>query len=167
MKQLKKIGVHLIIYFMTSSLLIWASYKVLFFNESISDIKLLYWFLPTITVIIIYLIVLLLYKKHKGFFINHSIVFLCGLSCSNLFSILFVLCDPRRNPTFIVKTILFLLNLILLFFIIKNLKELTLNLNKWIIFFITCLIMYGNYFYTYSINMLYDYLFFALTGIVV
>jgi len=155
---MKNLIYQFITYFITSSFLMWLSYKILFFNEFISNVKLLYWLLPTITAVIVSLILLLCYRKHKGY-INHIIVFLLCLSSSNLFGTPVNYCDPRRNAPFFIIMMLFIINSILVYLLIKNLKKRTLSLNKWIIYLITGIIIYGNYFYIYSINMLYDYLF--------
>lgn len=147
-------------YFIASSFLIWVSYKAFFYNEFLSHIKIIYWLLPTIIALLSSFFLFKLCKKHKGRTLNTLVIFIFCLTTTNLFSTLFVLCDPGKNTPKYITGVILIINSLIIYFTSKHLTKITVNLNKWIIVLITCIVMYGNYFYSHSINMLYDYWFY-------
>ncbi len=159
---MKKFIYRFLIYFITSSFLMWISFKTIFYNESLLNFRYLYWFLPTIIAFLICILLFKFYKKNKGFMTNLMVVYSLCLTTSNLFSTLFILCDPKKNSPFFITILLFLINSLLTYLVIKNLKKLTVDLNKWIILLVTCISLFGNYFYVYSINILYDNIFYFI-----
>ena len=139
--------------FFTCPIIYWAGLRVLYLNEIIEDFTFFYHFLPTLFLMLIFLIVF--YVK-KNIFENYIfIIVTLSLILTNIESQIFEFCEPQKNaPTIILTTILIInsIFLILYLFFINTKKNLSLPFTL-----IFCVfIILNNWFYVHSIFRIFD-----------
>jgi hypothetical protein len=98
--------------FFTCPIIYWAGLRVLYLNEILEDSTFFYHFLPTLFLILIFLIVF--YVK-KNIFENYIfIIVTLSLILTNIESQIFEFCEPQKNAPIIILTTILIINSIFL-----------------------------------------------------
>ena len=140
---------------LAASIVVWLFVRLTYFKEVFFSYKLIYWLLPTLIVLVIYLI----RQLKKSIFIGLLVALLAE---TNLVFALIKFCESDKNPSFWIESLVIGINMLILGIVIyrARLLEKKSQLMFWAALLATNAFML--LFYEYSIYRLYDSIFYAV-----